>query len=264
MSSVMLLGEPFTLNLPLLASLLTVFFIYILLLPSTTPLAKPILFFTSLCFLYLLIGSPLVQMTRLSFSVHMIQMGILYFIIPPLLLLGIPHSMIQKMSRRLNPVKRLRIPFSPTHALYLFSLLLLMYHVPIVYTNLLENRLSQTFYEVVLFSLSISMWWPIASPVPSHRKTGQPLKRYVFKSGLLITPACLFFISTAFIDASHSPFLTQFTAHLCVPDVYTMSSSFHTKFDQFFAGISMFGLHKIGLMMTVSLKKEEQSNHSLF
>lgn len=258
MSIEMLLGEPFTWSMPLLAGLLAVSFMYVFLLRSPTSPIKPILFFTGLLMVYFLIGSPLTLMTKLSFSFHMIQMGILYFIVPPLLLLGIPQSVLKQVRTTFKHIVRVRIPFSSTHALYLFSILLLIYHVPFIFIIFTQHAFAQTAYEVVLFSLAVWMWWPIASPNPSERLKDASLKKYVFKSGLLITPACLYFIFTAFIDASHSPFLTQLTAHICIPEASSISSPFHTKSDQFFAGVSMFGLHKVGLIVTSKLKMESK------
>ncbi|MBO0994735.1 cytochrome c oxidase assembly protein, partial [Bacillus sp. SD088] len=53
---------------------------------------QPLIFFLGLCLTYLIIESPLSILSHLLFSSHMLFMSIHYFIIPPLLLLGIPPS----------------------------------------------------------------------------------------------------------------------------------------------------------------------------
>src|SRR5699024_11591334 len=79
-------------NLPILALLLFVVFIYVGICKKDTPFVHPILFCLSLLILYVLIGSPYVSIVELSFSLHMIQMGLLYFIIPPLLIRSEEHT----------------------------------------------------------------------------------------------------------------------------------------------------------------------------
>ncbi|WP_369293410.1 cytochrome c oxidase assembly protein, partial [Alkalihalophilus pseudofirmus] len=51
---------------------------------------QPFLFFSSLILFYLTTGSPFAALSHLTFSSHMVQMSILFFIFPPLFLLGIP------------------------------------------------------------------------------------------------------------------------------------------------------------------------------
>ena len=58
---------------------------------------KAILFFLSLALLFLIIGTPLAALSHLSFSLHMLQMSLLYFIIPPLILAGIPERLFEKL-----------------------------------------------------------------------------------------------------------------------------------------------------------------------
>lgn len=243
-----------TWNLSLLACLLCFVLLYGILLKQTTRPLKPILFLMSLGLFYVLIGSPITSFIELSFSLHMIQMSILYFIIPPLFLLGIPSDLYKRLFSKVK-----RKPFlSSTHALYLFAILLFLYHVPFIFNAISQFTLYLNGYKVILFTLAFIMWWPLASPCPEERWSPLQLKRYVFKCGILITPACLFFIFTSFIHAESNSFLTQMSAHLCIPpneSVNLLPTFFQSKTDQFMAGVCMFGLHKFGLMMTSKLDK---------
>lgn len=247
-------------NLPLLVGLVCVVIIYYVLLTRTTQLnllhLKPLLFVVGVGLLYLLIGSPLKPISHLSFSFHMIQMSLLYFMIPPLILLGIPESMFQRVVDRPQLKRICRFRLSPQMALYAFALLFLMYHIPAVLSLLSEHSFSQNGYLFLLFVLAFGMWWPIVSPDKTQRLSKERMKRYAFLSGWLIMPACLFFIVTAFLDGLSNPFLAELSAHICMPASSSFSllpPPFNTKYDQVMAGVSMLGLHKVGLMMTLKL-----------
>lgn len=252
----LMLDGQLTWNIALLACFLAVCLLYIILLKAPINRLQFFVFFTGICLLYIMIGSPLTALSKLSFSLHMLQMSIIYFLIPPLLLFGIPYQMFRtvllKTTLKIRPITHM----VSTISLYAFAILLLLYHIPLIFIFLLQHPLLQNSYEILLFILSLSMWWPIASPNPNQRLCKSQLKRYVFKSTMLITPACLYFICTAFIDEVNNPFLSEFIAHLCLPDVDSITilpPPFNTKVDQFMAGICMFGLHKAGLMLALKL-----------
>src|SRR5699024_9441065 len=58
-----------------------------------------LLFFFCLSLIYITMGSPLTAISHFSFILHMIQMSILYFIIPPIFLLGIPEPLFQQLGK---------------------------------------------------------------------------------------------------------------------------------------------------------------------
>lgn len=114
-------------NIPLLAALICIAGLYLLLYKYVMKVKiyhqQPLLFFCSLLLLYVTIGSPLASISHLSFSFHMIQMSILFFIIPPLLLLGIPKQLWLQI-RGLRWLKGI----SPFAALCAFAVLFFIYH----------------------------------------------------------------------------------------------------------------------------------------
>ena len=175
------------------------------------------LFFLGLFLFYFTIGSPFAVISHFSFSLHMIQMSILYFIIPPLLLLGIPENLFMKALDIPKPWWIKKCKFPPKIALYLFAVLLLLYHLPFILTLLSTASLLQNGYITILFFLSFIMWSPIASPDSKRRLCRQEMKRYAMKSGYALMPACLFFIVAAFIGGIENPLFAQLTAHLCMP-----------------------------------------------
>lgn len=253
-----LLGGQLTWSSPLLAGIICISILYSLLIKRATNIKvnhmQPLLFFLGLGLLYLTIGSPLSNISHLSFSLHMIQMSILYFIIPPITLLGIP---------KFSSERTWKVPLLTSKiALTTFATLFFLYHVPAVLNFLSQNNFDHNGYLVLLFVLSFRMWWPIVRPVTKTRFSKNQERRYAFLSGLVLMPACLFFILNALMDGMSNPFLTQVISHLCTP---SQSSSFtvlpppfNTKFDQLMAGIFMLAVHKLGLMLTFKLGNNNQ------
>ena len=222
---------------------------------------KPLLFSLGLLLLYLAIGSPLLSISYLSFSFHMIQMSFLYFIIPPLLLLGIPQQLYKTIVNK-TVIKKYDLSYLSPHAsLILFSALFLLYHLPVFLSVISQHTFFQTGYIAVLFIVSFRMWWPLTSPDVKQRFTASKKKKYLMQSSMYLMPACLLFIISALLADMGNPFLGQMAAHLCLPadsSIQILPPPFNTKYDQMFAGIVMMALHKSSLMVTSSSK----SNHS--
>lgn len=219
---------------------------------------EPILFISSAVLLSIVVASPLAVLSHLSFSLHMIQMSILYFIIPPLLLLGIPKELFVKLLD-LSRIKRLPTPrHAPIVVLSLFAVLFLLYHLPFMLVVLVSIPVLQNTYLLLLFILSFGMWWPMVSPNSSTKLSVDEMKRYAMLSGYFLLPACLLFILTAFIDGGNNPLLNQLSVHLCLPPSLGSSdllpSPFNTKYDQALSGFLMLGLHKASLLMVVKLE----------
>ncbi len=250
-------------NTQLLVTFICLIGIYIFLLIRFTKnkiyYKQPLLFFLGIGLLYLVVGSPLSSITQLSFSLHMIQMSILYFIIPPIILLGITECIYLQIVK-IPIIKGLsKILMSPRIAHYIFAGLFLLYHLPFVLNVISQSNYLQNGYLLVLFLLSFAMWWPIVAPDPNQRLSRGHMKRYAFLSGLILMPARMLFIVTALVDAGENPFLSQITAHLCIPESSSFNllpPPFNTKIDQFMSGIFMLGLHKVGLVMTVKLSNK--------
>jgi cytochrome c oxidase assembly factor CtaG len=258
-----LLEDQFMWNTPLLMSLTGIAVLYVLAVTRLTDIKmhhkQPLLFFFSLSLLYVTIGSPLSAISHLSFSLHMIQMSILYFIVPPIFLLGIPSHLFQWKISMVNKISKWII--TPKISLIVFAILFLMYHLPAVLNVFSQNPFVHNGYIYVLLILSFSMWWPIVSPDLKKRLSEGRKKRYVFLSGVLLMPSCLLFVFSALIDGANNPFLTQLTSHLCLPSqsisLNILPPPFNTNYDQAMAGFIMLGIHKAALKVTARLGTEE-------
>jgi cytochrome c oxidase assembly factor CtaG len=262
------LGGQLLWNIPLLVCLFGVAVLYGFLIWSYTNIKlhhkQPLLLFLSLGILYVSFGSPFAAISHLSFSMHMLQLSILYFIIPPLFLLGIPDALIQQYKKLTISKKVSRFVLPPMAALYTFGALFLIYHIPVVLTFLSQSSLIHNGYLFVLLVLSVRMWRPIAIPNEQKYSSNEQNKRYLFMSGLVLMPVCLLFIITALIGSIKNPLLTQITANLCIsPSQFSsldiLPSPFNSNLDQIFAGFLMIGMHKFGLILTVRLRKKAKN-----
>jgi len=261
-----LLHGQLTWNLPLLCIsvfLIIVYFYYSKRNPSSIPLRKPLFFLAGISLLYLAIGSPLLAISHLSFSFHMIQMSILYFIVPPLILLGIPASLAKDIGK-IGFIKRLS-PYwiSPKGALIAFSILFLSYHLPFLLHIISQDPMLKMVYTSMLFLLAFQMIWPLASPIPEKRLMKQAKTNYLIKSSIYIMPACLLFIVSAFFADMNNPFLAQAMTDLCLPaghSIQVLPPPFNTKYDQILSGVFMLGLHKFGLVFVGKVNVTQQ-NH---
>ncbi|WP_077325465.1 cytochrome c oxidase assembly protein [Virgibacillus siamensis] len=245
-------------NLPLFMGLVCIFVLYILALKRYTDInivhKQSLLFFLGLGLCYITTGSPIAAISHLSFSTHMLQMSILFFIIPPLLILGIPGQLSKVPA--MKGFNKLFLP--PVISLYAFGILFLMYHLPVFLNIFSQHTLLHNGYMLLLFILS-SMWRPITVHDPRHRLYGRQKKRYAIRSGMILMPACLIFILNAFTDGIQNPFLTEITAHLCTPSQIDSAKllplPFNTNFDQIMAGTLMMGMHKFSIMLAFRLGK---------
>lgn len=186
-------------------------------------------------------------------------MSILYFIIPPLILLGI-QPIIYNRIINLRLIHRFNRIYKPSLSLYLFATLFLIYHLPLFLTFITKHSFLQNGFLIGLFLLAFHMWIPIATPHSKQKLSNLKKKKYVFHSGLLITPACLLFIVTALLNSQGNPLFADMLVHLCLPpdisSVQLLPPPFNTKYDQVMAGIFMISLHKFGLVITCKLEKK--------
>ncbi len=253
-----LLGDHLTWNVPLLVLTISLTVVYLMNIKRKIKPLQPILFLTGIWLLYMIIGSPLVAISYLSFSFHMIQMSFLFFIVPPLILLGIPTNIYEKIVALpyFGEIRRLLI--TPITALIAFAILLLLYHLPIVLTVISQYPGVQKTYLTILFIFAFRMGWPLASPNPDQRFLSTKRKKYLWQSSVYMMPACMMFILSALLAEMGNPFLGQMAANLCLPEstIHVLPAPFNTKYDQMLAGVFMISLHKASLLMTSKLERK--------
>lgn len=237
-------------NIPLfiVLSLLAISYLFFVKTDQTSifePFQK-ILFISGTTLLYLMIGSPLLSLSYLSFSLHMVQMSIVFFIVPPLILLGIHNIPFAKYKLLL----RLKTVFRPKLALIMFATLFLLYHLPFMLSFISQHDFIQKLYLSTLFILAFIMWSPIA--LKRNEFSYNKKRQYSKLSSLLIMPACLIFIVSALLQGMDNPFMSNLAAHLCLPSesLQILPPPFNTKYDQMISGVLMISIHQLGIVTT--------------
>lgn len=198
------------------------------------------LFIISAGLIYLLLGSPLKTISHLSFSFHMTYMSILYFFVPPLVLMCLPN-IVKQFANGNKTIRLCKV------ALYLFAACFLLYHIPYVMIFMSQYTNIRSLYECLLFLLALLMWWPLILPT-YVKKNG-----YALLNGVLLMPSCMVFILAALLDTGNNPMLTQLSAMLCMPanmNIQPLPPPFNTGLDQLIAGVIMLMLHKCAIMLT--------------
>lgn len=208
-------------------------------------------FLTGMVLLYAIKGSPLDLMGHLMFYAHMIQMAVLYLVIPPLVIIGIP----QWIWRKIFNIKVIHKLFSfftkPLIALILFNGMFSFYHIPLIFDVVKTGMLLHAAYTSVLFLVAIFMWWPLVNEVADHQKlSGVRKLGYIFADGILLTPACalIIFADTPMYATFSDPSAWTEALALCVspsilatlnlsgPEMFNSMSLLH---DQQLGGVLM-------------------------
>lgn len=179
-----------------------------------------ILFIVSMVLIYVVKGSPIDLMGHLMFYAHMIQMAVLYLVIPPILIAAIPHWVWRKFLNKSINDKMFRFFTKPLVALILFNGIFSFYHIPLVFDFVKQNMWLHGLYTAALFLLAIFMWWPLMNGLKEYQSlNGLKKVGYVFASGVLLTPACglIIFADNPMYQTYSDPQAWAEALKLCVP-----------------------------------------------
>lgn len=150
-------------------------------------------FVSALLLLIAIKGTPIqVLGHNYLFSVHMAQMAVLYLMIAPLFILGIPEEKWKTwLNKQTVLVNLFHFLTKPLIALLVFNAAFSLYHSPLVFDNAVSNPIIHYTYHTVLLITAFTMWWPVLCPV-KEMDTLSDIKKigYVFANGVLMTPAC--------------------------------------------------------------------------
>jgi putative membrane protein len=180
------------------------------------PFYKALFFVIGLLCFYIGQGSPIAFYSHQLFSVHMLQMSILYFVVPPLILLGIPVPFLQKILKN-RAIRAFLVP-NTLVAAFVFNLMLSMYHLPVIFNYVMNHMVWHEICHFILLATSFQMWWPILAPLQEYNRL-VPLRRlgYIIVTGLLLTPACMMIIGSGSVMYplyDHSPNLSWLASAL--------------------------------------------------
>ncbi|WP_100330799.1 cytochrome c oxidase assembly factor CtaG [Bacillus xiapuensis] len=189
---------------------------------ESEPLTKrqAFLFIAAMLVLYAVKGAPIDLMGHIMFTYHMVQMAVLYLVVPPLLIKGIPWWVWKAVIQLpvIRPVFQLLT--KPLIALVLFNGLFSIYHIPLVFDYIKMSETLHGLYTFMLFIFAIFMWWPLVNEMPRGKQlSGLKKVGYIFADGILLTPACaLIIFATSPVYATYSDASMWLQAmELCVP-----------------------------------------------
>ncbi|WP_404452273.1 cytochrome c oxidase assembly protein [Virgibacillus necropolis] len=242
-------------NIPLLALVLGCGVLYLLVAYQYSAGKKR--FLLGLFLLYICLGSPIYGIGHLFFSVHMIQMAILYFFVPPLLLIGVPRELIEHL-REFFGNKAVTLTVNrPMVYMFVFCGLFALYHIPMIFDAVMTNWWLHKAFHSILLITALGMWSPVIMKWPLHQK-----KRYMRWSGVIIMPACLLLV---FADAPlyktyQDPATWATALHVCfgiqqVENLRSAMGLLSSMTDQRLAGVSMLVLHQLSHFNMIGKRK---------
>jgi putative membrane protein len=177
-------------------------------------------FVAGIVLMYFMKGGPVDLLGHIIFSAHMTEMAVLFLVVPPLLILGLPIWLLETIVSKQFMQIMLKILGKPLIALFVFNGLFSLYHLPAIFDVVKTDATLHSIYMLVLFFTSLMMWWPVLNPLPEYQ-TLSDIKKigYIFANGMLLTPAC------ALIIFSGQPLYATYTdpqmwakaMELCVP-----------------------------------------------
>jgi putative membrane protein len=144
-------------------------------------------FAAALVVILLAITGPLNELIReRSFSAYIFQQMLLVFVVPPLLLLGLPGWMLRPLmlNRVVRPVAR--VLTRPLVGFLLFSAVFTLIHYPTVCDRVCHVDPFYGNLHALLLFVGALLWWPLLSPLPEYPRMSYPLQiMYLF---LLMIP----------------------------------------------------------------------------
>ncbi|SDH21677.1 putative membrane protein/putative membrane protein [Alteribacillus persepolensis] len=233
-------------NIPLLLSLLALLFLYWLLIgflkkrnhEQIQITKKRIYSFTAGCLLlFITFGSPLAYYSHTYLTIHMLQMSILCFIIPPLLIYGMPASAYGTFIPHF--IKKLP---SSTAAL-VFAFFFFLYHMPGIFNQVNTHHLTHIAYHALLFLSALLMWLPSLFHFIT-KGTGRPKKTYFSFMMLVTMPACVLLLF-----ANHE-------LYSIYQPVHGDERLFSAITDQRISGLLMIILHQLAMYAAAKLNQK--------
>jgi putative membrane protein len=161
------------------------------------PATRACYFAAGLVVFYITVGSPLDALGEgFLFSAHMVQHNLLMYVVPPLLILGLPSWMVDTALNRW-PVahKALWWLTRPLLAGATFTLIFTLWHLPVLYEAALRSKPLHAFEHLSMLLPSMLLWWGFCTTsarVPRY----QPGTRLLSLFALMVAQLPLFAVLT--------------------------------------------------------------------
>jgi putative membrane protein len=126
-------------------------------------------------------------------SIHMVQFLLIALISPPLLLGGIPVSVLKRLERRKILYRILDLLTHPIRSILLFGLVIVVTHWPAVVDTLMVSQAGSFLLDMAWMGAGLCFWWPVIVPVPSRPRFTYPVKvAYMILATVVMTAPYIF------------------------------------------------------------------------
>jgi len=137
--------------------------------------------------IFLSLHSPIHELAdKYLFSAHMVQHMLLLWVMPPLVLVGLPEWLLRPAISSPLRLRAGRLLVNPIVCLAIFNGAILVWHLPSMYNTALEHHFLHIVQHLSFMGAGILMWWPVLSRLPELPRLsygGQML--YLFLISLL-------------------------------------------------------------------------------
>lgn len=159
---------------------------------------KKAMFLVALVLIYIAVGSPLhVIAADDLFSAYLLQLSVLYLVVPPFLILGMPAVWVRPLLWKRSIKNLLQVLTYPWVTAILFNIGLSVYLLPFVFNTVHVHPVYDVGCRVFLFLVAVLMWGSILSPIRELNPLSE-LQRvfYVFISAIMLTPISMLLLFT--------------------------------------------------------------------
>jgi putative membrane protein len=120
------------------------------------------------------------------YSVHMVEHLLISLVAPPLLLLGVPRWLTRWILRPTWASGAVRVLARPMIAGVLFNAVIAIGHAPFYVNYTLYHHFWHFWAHLLLFSVSMLMWFPVVNTIPEYPRMNRPLKMlYLFLQSVI-------------------------------------------------------------------------------
>lgn len=161
------------------------------------PRLQAFTFLTAVAIGYVSVASPLDQLGEdYLLSAHMVQHNLLIYVVPPLLILGVPLWLGEWLFR-FKPLRLIwKVLTHPVLAGLVFVMVFTMWHFPALYEAALNHKLIHMLEHASMMGSALLIWWVLLSRFPSVPALAYPLQMlFIFFVAVGHMPIIMFLIS---------------------------------------------------------------------
>jgi putative membrane protein len=119
------------------------------------------------------------------FSAHMVQHLLLTLLMPPLLIVGVPGSMLRPLLSYRSAAAIARVLTRPKVCFATFNLVVALWHLPVFYNAAVESHPIHIVQHLMFMASAVMLWWPILSQLPELPRLSYPMQMlYLFLTTL--------------------------------------------------------------------------------